>query len=94
MVQVRLMGDDPERVGQVAAILRDAIERDRRLRVGDATTLANRRGPGIRIVFDLTPEESRAEPDVEFVVERVPPRPARRARELPPGRGREIGEAH
>lgn len=91
MVWVRLMHDDPKRVREVAALLLPLLHDSGLLQVGDESEYPNRRGPGIRISFDLTPTSSAG--PVRVQAERVdeparsPARqrqnPARRA--LPPG---------
>ncbi|MFI6541458.1 hypothetical protein ACIBHY_54025 [Nonomuraea sp. NPDC050547] len=54
MVQLRLMGDDADRVREVAALVLAALRGHPALQLGDAAELTNRRGPGVRVVFDVS----------------------------------------
>ncbi|GAA3225066.1 hypothetical protein [Nonomuraea helvata] len=54
MVQLRLMGDDTDRVREVAALVLAALRGHPALQLGDVAELANRRGPGVRVVFDVS----------------------------------------
>ncbi|NUW47006.1 hypothetical protein [Nonomuraea rhodomycinica] len=54
MVQLRLMGDDADRVREVAALVMAALRGHPALQLGDAAELTNRRGPGVRVVFDVS----------------------------------------
>ncbi len=55
MVQLRIMHDDPDRVREVAELLLPLMRASGLLNVGDETELRNRRGPGLRIVVEVTP---------------------------------------
>jgi hypothetical protein len=49
------MHDDPDRVREVAELLLPLMRASGLLNVGDETELRNRRGPGLRIVVEVTP---------------------------------------
>lgn len=75
MVQIRVMGDDPDRVTAVLEVLLPLVQAHPLLTVGDPAELGMR-GPGRRVVFDLTRAD---EPPVTIRVERTDqPPPARR----------------
>ncbi|RSM93778.1 hypothetical protein DMB42_52110 [Nonomuraea sp. WAC 01424] len=88
MVQVRIMDNDPERVRQVAELMLPLLEAAVTLQVGDAAEIPNRRGPGLRITFDVRParpaewrvEDARVvdDPPVVRVGQRALPPVARR----------------
>jgi hypothetical protein len=54
MVQIRVMGDDAERVTAVLDVLLPLVRSCTALHVGDVTELRMRGGRGRRVVFDLT----------------------------------------
>ncbi|MDF5759122.1 hypothetical protein [Spongiactinospora sp. TRM90649] len=76
MPQLRLMGDDPEHVEQVLAILLPLLTGDPRLIVGDPARLRHRGGGG-RIVIDVSAaHRTRPEGPIRVRAERVDDRPA------------------
>ncbi|RBQ17791.1 hypothetical protein DP939_23305 [Spongiactinospora rosea] len=83
------MGDDPDHVEQVLALLLDLIDADPRLNISDPTRLSHRSG-GARIVVDISVPNWRArrgEPirgHVERSDERPPPRRRVRRGGTPP----------
>lgn len=88
MVQMRLMGDDPERVREVADLVLAALQDSGLVTTGDTTELPNRRDGGLRIVAEVIPKE--ADGPIQATAERMTPQPASHNSRtaLPPGRRR------
>lgn len=80
MVQIRVMGDDADRVTEVLELLLPLVRSSTALHVGDPAEL-RMRGPGRRVVFELTP----AGPGTVWLERDDGTK--RRPRELPRGRG-------
>lgn len=88
MVQMRLMGDDPERVGEVVELVFEILRDSGRVNLGDPAELSMR-GPGRRIVVDVTPAHEAG--PIRARAERVDREPGPKpGRALPPGRRRII----
>jgi len=90
MLQLRLMGDDPDHVDEVLQILLPLLRSCPDLQVGDETRLRHRGGGG-RVVVDVTAAARRTRGRVRVTAERVDAQPPRRGaadgrRVLPPGR--------
>ncbi|MFI6907331.1 hypothetical protein ACIBKY_39155 [Nonomuraea sp. NPDC050394] len=93
MPQVRVMGDDPDHVEQVVALLLALIDASPALTAGDPTRLRHRSGGG-RIVFDANATgraaTSAAQPE-RVRAQRIDNQPANRPRRTP--RRRELPPA-
>lgn len=53
MPQIRLMGSDSAAVQETAKAMLRALRASPELQVGDVSTVANKRGPGVRVYVEL-----------------------------------------
>ncbi|GAA2836634.1 hypothetical protein ACFQ0M_48700 [Kitasatospora aburaviensis] len=70
MPQIRLMGSDAAAVQETAEAMLRALRASTELRVGDVSTVPNRRGPGVRVYVELLLREPTEGQPVTVTVER------------------------
>ncbi|MFC6080881.1 hypothetical protein [Sphaerisporangium aureirubrum] len=62
MVEVRLMGDDPDRVRETAALISRILGASDEVVLGDQKQVPNKRGPGLRIFLEVIPARTDGRP--------------------------------